>query len=113
MNATLRAVIVELSGGNIRNDHINLRGTLGMFPDDSLGGSNKSASAKPIRLQFGKESVETDIDEGKAIFRERSAVKRFFLSESVVESDLILIEKLESRSYRLSKVSKRVSKYYL
>jgi hypothetical protein len=48
MNATLKAVIVELSGGNIRNDHINLRGTLGMFPDDSLGGSNKPATSFSI-----------------------------------------------------------------
>ena len=113
MNETLKAVTVELTGGNIRNDHINFRGTFGMFPDDSLGGSNESASAGPIKLNFGTESIETDIDEEKAIFRKRGAVRRFFQNESVAEGDLILIEKLEERSYRLSKVSKRVFKSYL
>ena len=65
MNETLKAVIVEVSGGNVRNHHINLRGAFGLFPDDCFGGSNVSAAANAITLKIGHESVDTDIDEGK------------------------------------------------
>jgi hypothetical protein len=113
VNETLKAVVIELSGGNIRNHHINLRGASGLFPDDCFGGSNESSAAKPISLFIGSESVDTDIDEAKAIFRERGAVRRFFEAENLVEGDLVLIERQEGRAYRVSKASKRGYKYYL
>jgi hypothetical protein len=113
MNETLKAVILELSGGNVRNHHINLRGAFGLFPDDCFGGSNETAAAKSISLQLGSETVDTDIDETKAIFRERGAIRRFFEREAVVEGDLVLIERVAPRVYRLSKASKRGLKYYL
>jgi len=113
MNETLKAVIIELSGGNIRNRHINLRGAFGLFPDDCFGGSNEAARANSITLQIGTESVITDIDETKAIFRERGAIHRFFDNDDVHEGDLVLIERIADRSYRLSKASKRGFKYYL
>jgi hypothetical protein len=113
MNETLKAVIIQVSGGNVRNHHINLRGAFGLFPDDSLGGSNESLAAKPINLRIGAESVDTDIDETKAIFRERGAVRRFFDNEKIIEGDLVLIERLAERSYRVSKASKRGFSYYL
>ena len=113
MNETLKAVIIEVSGGNIRNRHINLRGAFGLFPDDCFGGSNETAKARSIILEIGTESIDTDIDETKAIFRERGAIRRFFDSDSVQEGDLVLIERVAERSYRLSKASKRGFKYYL
>ena len=113
MNQTLKAVIIEVSGGNVRNSHINLRGAFGMFPDDCFGGKNASAAGKTISLQIGTESVDTDIDETKAIFRERGAIRRFFEAENISEGDLILIERLNGRAYRLSKAAKRSLKYYL
>jgi hypothetical protein len=113
MNETLKAVIVELSGGNIRNHHINLRGAFGLFPDDCFGGSNEAAKARSITLEMGAESVDTDIDETKAIFRERGAIRWFFERDIVQEGDLVLIERVADRSYRLTKASKRGFKYYL
>jgi hypothetical protein len=74
MNRTLKAVIVEVTGGNVRNNHINLRGALGLFPDDCLGGSSETMAGKPITLRLGTETVETDIDETKSIFRARGAI---------------------------------------
>ena len=62
MNETLKAVIIEVSGGNLRNHHVNLCGTFGLFPDDCLGGSNGSTEGTPIRLHVGGEAVDTDID---------------------------------------------------
>ncbi len=113
MNETLKAVIVEVSGGNVRNHHINLRGAFGLFPDDSLGGSNETSAGKSIDVNFGGESVETDIDETKAIFRERGAVRRFFEREAVAEGDLVLIERVSARAFEVTKASKRGFKYYL
>jgi hypothetical protein len=113
MNDTLKAVIIEVSGGNVRNHHINLRGALGLFPDDCFGGSNGAASGSPIEVQFGREVVTTDIDETKAIFRERGAVRRFFEEEGVQEGDFLLIERVKERTYCVSKASKRAFKYYL
>jgi hypothetical protein len=113
MNDTLKAVVIELSGGNIRNNHINLSGALGMFPDDCLGGRNESMAAKPIRLSILSEEIDTDIDEEKAIFRERGAIRRFFEAEQLAEGDLVLIERQEGPTYRVSKASKRGFKYHL
>ena len=113
VNETLKAVIVEVSGGNIRNHHINLRGAFGLFPDDCFGGSNEATAGYSIILQAGAESIETDIDETKAIFRERGVIRRFFSDENVQEGDLILIERVKDRTYRISKASKRGFKYYL
>ena len=113
MNETLKAVIIELTGGNVRNHHIYLRGAFGLFPEDSLGGSNEAEAGKPISLTIGPVSVETDIDETKAIFRERGAIRRFFEDEGVSEGDLVLIERMAPRSYSISKASKRAFKYHL
>ena len=109
MNDTLRAVIVEVTGGNVRNHHINLRGPLGLFPDDCLGGSNEGSEGRPIKLEIGADVVNTDTDHAKGIFRERGA----FENEQVIEGDLILIERVKPRHYRISKASKRGLKYYL
>jgi hypothetical protein len=113
VNETLKAVIIEVTGGNVRNSHVYLRGAFGLFPDDAIGGGNTSSAARPITLKVGAESVETDIDETKAIFRERGAIRRFFETEAVGEGDLVLLERLDERSYRLSKTTKRALKYYL
>ncbi len=113
MNETPKAVVIEVTGGNVRNHHVNLRGAFGFFPDDCFGGSNELAAGNPISLQIGAETVDTDIDQSKAIFRERGAIRRLFESENVVEGDLILIERSAPRTYRLSKASKRAFKYHL
>ena len=113
MNDTLRAVIVEVTGGNVRNHHINLRGALGLFPDDCLGGSNEGSAGRPIKLEIGADVVNTDTDHAKGIFRERGAIRRLFENEQVIEGDLILIERVKPRHYRISKASKRGLKYYL
>lgn len=113
MNETMKAEIIELTGGNIRNHHINLRGAFGLFPDDAPGGSNAEASGAEIELRFPQETVATDIDETKAIFRERGAVRRFFESEAMADGDLVLIERVDARAFEISKASKRGFKYYL
>ncbi len=59
------------------------------------------------------EAVDTDIDEGKAIFRERGAIRRFFEDEKMAEGDLVSIERVDDRSYHVRKVTKRGFRTYL
>ena len=113
MNASLKAVIIEVSAGTLRDRHIDLRGMLGLFPSDRLGGSDRTAASHAIRLRLGSETVETDIDEGEAAFRECGAIRRFFENERVAEGDLLLIERVGDRSYNVSKASKRGFNHYL
>lgn len=113
MNETLKAVIIEVTGGNIRNNHINLRGAFGLFPEDCLGGNNEASAGKPITLEIAGDTVDTDIDETKAIFRERGAIRQLFESEKIEEGGLILIQRMKPRTYRVSKASTRGFKYYL
>jgi hypothetical protein len=112
MNETLKAVVIELTDDNVRNREIYLRGALGLFPDDCFGG-NGHARATPISLRIGKETVKTDIHEEQAIFRERGAVRRFFEEETISEGDLIVIERLQPREFRLWKTSRRAFRNYL
>jgi hypothetical protein len=113
VNETFKAVIVQLTGGNVRNYHINLRGTFGIFPEDALGGSSKDAQGCKLEVRFGSERTQTDIDEGKAIFRERGAVRRFFEERAVKEGDYVLIERLSERTYRVDTIAKRIFEHYL
>jgi len=109
----LKAIIVEVTGGNVRNAHIYLREALGFFPSDAVGGSNAGEAARPIKLRFAGEEVESDIDGSKAIIRDRGATRRFFDREHIEEGDLVLIEREGSRLYSISKASKRAFKYHL
>jgi DNA polymerase III subunit epsilon len=105
MNKTLKAVIVEVKGGNTRNNHINLRGAFGLFPTDSLGGRNKSEAGKAVEVEIGRFKAMTDIDSTKAIFRARSEVGKFLKDEGISEGDHVLVQRVSPRSYRVSRVS--------
>lgn len=113
MAENLKAVIVEVTGGNVRNAHIYLREAIGFFPADAVGGSNAEEAGKPVKVRFVGEEIETDIDGSKGIFRDRGATRRFFEREHVEEGDLVLIERENSRVYSISKASKRAFKYHL
>ena len=113
MNTSLKAVVIEVSEGSLTADCLNLHGAFGLFPENSFGGSDSSKSARPITLQIGGASIDTDIDEAKAIFRERGAIRQFFRDESVTKGDLVLLERVGDRTFALSKASKRGFTYHL
>lgn len=95
--------IVTLSGGNVRNNHIYL--PLDFFPEDAIGGGNKSDSASrkvAVRFQPGT-TIETDIDRTKRILRSRSAVGEFFTRAGVVEGDRVIIRRTGAYSYDIAK----------
>lgn len=91
-----------LSGGNIRNNHINLSKLMDRFPGDSIGGSNSAeAAARPLTVDWGgPQTVTTDIDGSKAIFRGRGWVRRFLAASKAQEGDTVVIA--ETAPYSIS-----------
>ncbi|MFC3167727.1 hypothetical protein [Paracoccus fontiphilus] len=83
----------RLTGGNIRNSHINLSKLLNMFPEDAIGGKNKTEAApRQIRVEWGgPQHVITDIDGSKFIFRSRGWVRRFFEASQAKEGDIVVV----------------------
>jgi hypothetical protein len=97
-------VVIGLTGGNVRNNHIYLRGHECFFPPDALGGpSEKDGLGALLTLHFEglPEPVRTDIARDKLIFRNRRAVGRFFTLHSLGEGDSIIIDRISEYEYRI------------
>lgn len=90
----MRYVEIELTQGNINNDHLYLSSVTDFFPKDSFGGSN-SDDVAPVMLEIHcgiGEPVLTDIAGDKNIFRKRSWVKEFFKTHNMAAGQTIIIE---------------------
>lgn len=99
-------VVIPLTGGNIRNGHFYLREARSLLPTNVIGGSNKSAAGWPVTVAFASgETVETDVDGEKMIFRERAAVRRFFEHVKPQEGDRLLLERTAEWHFRVSLVA--------
>ena len=86
-------VYVPLTGGNIRNSHIHLSSVIQFFPEDAIGGRNKTEVAtKTIRVTFSPGStIDTDIDGTKKLLRARGAITDFFARSGAMEGDMVRI----------------------
>lgn len=94
---------IPLTGGNIRNSHFYLRAVRHLLPRDAIGGSNKSAAGQPISVSFAPgQTIETDIDGEKMIFRDRAAVRAFFDVVRPQEGDHVLFRRLSERRFAAS-----------
>ena len=96
---------VEINDANLRNNHFYLRDHVHKFPDDVIGGSNKSKLAKrTVRLDWGGAApVETDIDgEDKKLFRARGWIGAFFKLTGAAPGDVVVIQQVEPYRYRVS-----------
>ncbi|TWI56456.1 ASCH domain-containing protein [Bradyrhizobium huanghuaihaiense] len=96
---------VTITGGNLRNDHIYL--PLDFFPEEAIGGENKSArAARTITVIFKPgQVVQTDVDRNKKIFRARSAVRDFFAVAGVLEGDVVCLTRTGTFCYEVTKES--------
>jgi hypothetical protein len=95
---------LTVTQGNLDNAHLYLTEVLDLFPADVLGGPNEThAAPRTVRVVWGSEVVETDIDRDKKIFRRRDWVRRFFDANRITAGDRVLLEQLEPYQYRVSK----------
>lgn len=96
---------IEINEANLRNNHFYLREHVHKFPDDVIGGSNKSKLAKRVvTLDWGGAvPVETDIDgEDKKFFRARGWIGAFFKLNSAQPGDFVVIESVGPHRYRVT-----------
>ncbi|GHF03304.1 hypothetical protein [Thalassotalea profundi] len=99
----MQYVEIELTQGNINNDHLYLSSITEFFPSDSFGGSN-SQDIAPVLLEIHcgiNEPVFTDIASDKNIFRKRSWVKEFFKTHNMAAGDKVIIEKTGRHRYHV------------
>lgn len=80
-----------------------MTGCLSLFPADSVGGRNTNLQALKtlILLPLGGESLETDIDGEKNIFRKRAWVGEMFQRTKAKTEDHMVIEKHENGAYEI------------
>ena len=96
--------LLAVTQGNINNSHLYLKQVMDLFPADVLGGANSSQAApQTVRILWGNEAVDTDIDRSKVIFRRRSWVARFLKENRIRAGDHVLLEQLGPYLYRVSK----------
>lgn len=103
---------VELTEGNIRNNHIYLRSFFDRFPADAVGGSNRREKAdRSILVDWGgPRPVETDLDGQKRFFRARGWVKNFFEDNDAEAGDWVLVEESAPYRYRVTLTKARAER---
>ncbi|WP_374329839.1 hypothetical protein [Aestuariivirga sp.] len=93
----------QVTEGNLKNNHLYLRGFFDRFPQDVVGGSNRQSSARrTLRVRWhGSEWHETDLDGKKQFFRSRSLVREFFEVSDVMPGDWVEVERVDPYHYVL------------
>jgi hypothetical protein len=94
---------VEITDGNIANNHIYLRSFFDRFPADAVGGSNKATRAKrDLTVEWGgAEPVRTDLDGQKKFFRARGWIGAFYQLHRARAGDRVVIEEIAPYRYRV------------
>ncbi len=108
-----RKRLLRVTAGNLRNDHIYVAGHYDFFPTDCIGASRRSDNGNghgvPIAIQLTglKQTVETDIGtdsrtgKPRRMFRGRQWVREFFEKHAIQPGDVLALERLDERRYRL------------
>ncbi|MDF3853127.1 hypothetical protein ACDP63_05420 [Paracoccus sp. P2] len=99
---------VEITAGNVDNNHIPVSPIRDLFPADSFGGGNKSEAGKPITVELHTVgSFETDIATGKWILRIRAkdAIGTFYKNINAKDGTRLFFEKIGPRDFRVSVIA--------
>lgn len=106
-----RKRLFKVTAGNLRNHHIYVNGHYDFFPTDCVGAAKRQANGEgksiEIVLDGLDETVETDIGteagngKPRRFFRGRWWVRKFFERHKVKTGDVLAMERLGERRYRL------------
>ncbi len=98
-------IVIRLTQGNLKNDHVYLREHLNFFPADAIGPANERlGNGTLLTLHFDglPEVVETDIAGGKEFFRRRGPWRKFFAHHGLRPGDSVAIVRLSAYEYRVA-----------
>jgi len=105
-------LLIDVTAGNVRNNHISIAGHYSFFPRDVLGKARRSpgGTGKPIFIHLTglDKTVETDIGseartgKPRRQFRGRKWVREFFRYHQVQPGDQLELQQTGDRQYRLS-----------
>lgn len=107
----MRYGIIELTQGNLNNDHLYLKAIMQLFPASSVGGSS-AADRAPQLLEIHSgicDPVFTDIAGDKKIFRSRAWIGDFFAVHQLKAGDSVVIERTGAHRYHV--YPKRASEF--
>jgi hypothetical protein len=95
--------IVDLTQGNINNDHLYLANIMWLFPAACIGGSSEAEQAPQlIEVHSGiGDPVSTDIAGDKKIFRKRAWVGQFFQVHRLQAGDQVVVERTGPSRYHV------------
>ncbi len=105
-----RKRLITITAGNVRNHHFYISGHYDFFPDDCVGSAKKVAGHGreiEINLVGLNRSIKTDIGretvsgKPRKFFRGRKWVREFFEYHEIKIGDVLALERVKSRSYRL------------
>lgn len=100
--ASYDAKVIELTQGNINNDHFYKREARDMIPHDAIGGSNEALAGKPVIMTFVPSgAIETDFDDEKKFLRKRGPVGEFFRLTGAAAGDFVLLTKIAERKFEI------------
>lgn len=102
---------ITVTPGNLRHNHVYITGHHDFFPKDSFGSSNvQSGTGKPVTIELDgldrriMTDIPSDARTGKPRhqFRARSWARDFFARHEIAAGDVLCLERLGTRDYRLS-----------
>ena len=99
----MRYGIIELTQGNLNNDHLYLTNIMELFSATSIGGSSdleRASQLLEVHSGIG-EPVVTDIAGDKNIFRKRGWVGEFFATHQLKAGDFVVVERTGPHRYHV------------
>ena len=105
-SATVARRYLTVTQGNVNNNHLYLTEAMDLLPPDVLGGPGKESAARTVRVEWGGETVETDVVRARNIFRRRGWIGRFFAANDIAAGDRVVIEQIEPYVFRVSKAGR-------
>jgi len=107
--------LLRITAGNLRNNHIYINGHYDFFPQNCYGPAKRNSQTAneeiEIYLDGLGETVTTDISSDRKtgkprnFFRRRGWVRQFFEHHRIKAGDVLAMERLGERRYRLSVAS--------
>lgn len=93
---------VEVTEGNLKNNHFYLRRFLDRFPEDLVGGRDRTPPRLAQVVAKGMSPTSTDICPTHRFFRDRSWTRAFFASADAEVDDVVQVHELGPSRYQVS-----------